>query len=74
MATSSTVFAVTSTSEDLKSGTITIKGSQPLFIHAEIYLTYPDELLGNSLRGQTVYMAVAVSVSLQVENPDDTVE
>ena len=74
MATSSTVFAVTSTSEDLKSGTITIKGSQPLFIHAEIYLTYPDELLGNSLRGQTVYMAVAVSVSLQVEIPDDTVE
>lgn len=74
MATASTVFQVTPTTADLKQGKFTIKGTQPLFVHAEIYLTYPDELLGDSLRGKPIYMALGVSVSLQVEIPDYMVE
>lgn len=74
MATASTVFQVTPTTADLKQGKFTIKGTQPLFVHAEIYLTYPDELLGDSLRGKPIYMALGVSVALQVEIPDYMVE
>ena len=74
MATASTIFPITPSTADLKQGKFTIKGTQPLFLHAEIYLTYPDELLGDSLRGKPIYMALAVSVSLQVEIPDYMVE
>lgn len=51
-------------SSDKTSATFTMYGTEDFFVHAEVYLTQPDELLDPLLRGKDVYMKVAVSVEV----------
>jgi hypothetical protein len=51
-------------SEDKKTGSFLIYGSEALTVCIELHLTYPDELLDPELRGSDVYIAVGLSVSV----------
>lgn len=53
-----------SLSADKLTCSYTMYGSEEFFMHAEVYLTQPDELLDPQLRGQEVYLAVYVSVEI----------
>ena len=51
--------------EDNMSGTFTIYGSEELYVHAEVYLLEPDELLDPHIRGSEVYMSIGISVEVK---------
>ena len=52
-------------SEDKMSGSFEIFGSEELYIHAEVYIAVPDELMDPALRNNTVYMAIGISVEVK---------
>lgn len=52
-------------SEDKMSGSFIIYGSEELYIHAEVYIAVPDELMDPTLRNNTVYMAIGISVEVK---------
>ena len=52
-------------SEDKMSGSFIIYGSEELYIHAEVYIAVPDELMDPALRNNTVYMAIGISVEVK---------
>lgn len=51
-------------SADKSTCTYLMYGSEEFYLHAEVYLTQPDELMNPILRGKPVYMVVAVSVEV----------
>ena len=51
--------------EDKMSGSFIIYGSEELYIHAEVYIAVPDELMDPALRNNTVYMAIGISVEVK---------
>lgn len=51
-------------SADKSTCTYLMYGSEEFYLHAEVYLTQPDELMNPVLRGKSVYMVVAVSVEV----------
>lgn len=52
-------------SEDKMSGSFEIFGSEELYIHAEVYIAVPDELMDPALRNKMVYMAIGISVEVR---------
>ena len=51
-------------SQDKTSATFKMFGLSDYYIHAEVYLAQPDELMDPELRGKDVYLRVGVSVAV----------
>jgi len=59
-----------SLSDDKKSGSFILYGTESFFVYAEIYLAEPDELIDPLIRdADKIYMTVAISVEIEQTNP-----
>lgn len=56
-------------SDDKTTSSFEMFGSSEYYLHAEVYLAQPDQLLDPEIRGRNVYMTVSVSVEVSQYNP-----
>ncbi len=52
-------------------GKFYLYGSEDIFVHADMHLTYPDELLDPRFRGKSIYLVISVSVSVATIQGED---